>query len=81
MYEYYEYDPFVYFEDKTIVATKVIMVSDVYHAGTSLHKTYGFSILIEGLSTPLQYTSDREELVKSKHRNFLANLQKSLKVR
>lgn len=74
-----DYTPFVYFKDKTIVATKVIMVTDVYHVDTSFNKIYGFSIMVEGLSAPLSYTSPKEQDARDRHRSFMTNLRQTLR--
>ena len=70
------YNPFVYFEDKTIVASKAIMISDVFYN----NPIYGFSVWIEGRGTPIQYCSRLEENVINKRNNFLKSLQMSLKM-
>ena len=73
------YNPFVYFEDKTIVATKVIMVSDIHQIYSDLDTVYSFSVVVEGLSTPLSYTSKNEQVIIDKRLGFLKALEFSLK--
>lgn len=74
-----DYDPFVYFEDKTIVANKVIMVTDIHQIYSVPNTVYRFSIVIESLSTPLSYTSRNEQVVIDKRIKFLKDLTSSLK--
>ena len=73
-----DYNPFVYFEDKTIIVSKVIMVTDIYRIDTSPDKKYGFSIMVEGLNTPLSYTSLEEQVVIDKRKIFMTSLRRSL---
>lgn len=74
-----DYDPFVYFEDKTIVANKVIMVTGIHQNYSDSNTVYRFSIVVEGLSTPLSYASSKEQIVIDKRIKFLKDLTFSLK--